>query len=76
MNIKTLTDMELTKIIGGKKKRNSWQQNVIGAIGSAAAGASLGGAICSVPCAILGAHYGAIAWTAGTGLSGGFGHIR
>ncbi|HCW9102227.1 TPA: bacteriocin [Staphylococcus aureus] len=55
---------------GGKK--NTWQQNVSGAIGSTVAGAGLGGAICGPACAVVGAHYGPIIWAGVSGATGAF----
>lgn len=67
----TLNESELKHFIGGKK--NTWQQNVEGLAGAVSGGAGLGTAICGPACGFVGAHYGAIAWIAATGLSGGFG---
>lgn len=55
-----LTECELAKVDGGKGSKGS----------SYVAG--LGGAICGVPCAMIGAHYAPIGWTIVTGATGGF----
>lgn len=69
-NVKELTILESQKINGGKK--NSWQTNVSGGVGSAIAGAGLGAAICGPACGFVGAHYGPIIWAGVTGATGGF----
>ncbi|WEV40250.1 Blp family class II bacteriocin [Lactobacillus sp. ESL0681] len=71
LNYSILNNDELSHFTGGKK--NSWMDNVSGIAGSASGGAALGAAICGPACGFVGAHYGAIAWVAATGLSGGFG---
>ncbi|HHO6187660.1 TPA: Blp family class II bacteriocin, partial [Staphylococcus aureus] len=68
--MKKLETKELVSINGGKK--NTWQQNVSGAIGSTVAGAGLGGAICGPACAVVGAHYGPIIWAGVSGATGAF----
>lgn len=67
MNV--LSKNKLKTIRGGG---NSQQQNTVGAVSSAVAGAGLGSAICGPACGVVGAHYGPIIWTAVTGFTGGF----
>lgn len=65
-----LTECELAKVDGGKGSKGS--SYVAGFASAAIAGTGLGGAICGVPCAMIGAHYAPIGWTIVTGATGGF----
>lgn len=62
-----LTECELAKVDGGKGS-----SYVAGFASAAIAGTGLDGAICGVPCAMIGAHYAPIGWTIVTGATGGF----
>lgn len=77
-SLQILNEKELNCLIGGGKgqKRNNWADNTIGVVGSASAGAVLGSAICGPACGFVGAHWGAVGWTAVAGFSGAFGKIR
>lgn len=64
-----MEEQELQNIDGGQ---SSWQQNVGGAWGAAAAGAAFGAAVGGPVGAFVGAHYGVVGWVAITGATGGF----
>lgn len=75
--VEVLNEEELTTVVGGSKGkgRNNWAGNTIGIVSSAATGAALGSAICGPGCGFVGAHWGAVGWTAVASFSGAFGKI-
>lgn len=58
------------------KEREETIGQAIGIVSSAATGAALGSAICGPGCGFVGAHWGAVGWTAVASFSGAFGKIR
>ncbi|CAM3122768.1 Bacteriocin class II with double-glycine leader peptide [Lactobacillus bombicola] len=55
MEVTTLSDKDLVTIVGGR--RNTWKENVEGAVKAISKGAGLGVAVCGPECALLGAEF-------------------